>query len=81
MDSAPWCFGVCMHQIDRASNHRCAGASFILGERLGIVVRLDQQEALDQQVLQVVDGESMSEDPVGTPSLARQEVDQPKPVA
>jgi hypothetical protein len=48
------CIKVCVHQIDRASDHRCACASFILGERLGIVVRLYEQQALDQQVLQIV---------------------------
>jgi hypothetical protein len=70
-----------VHQIDRASGHRCACASFILGERLGKFVRLYEQQALDQQVLQIVDGESMSPDPVGLPGLARQEADQPNPVA
>jgi hypothetical protein len=70
-----------MHQIDRTSDHRCACRRFIVGERLGIVVRVYEQQALNQQVLHIVDGESMSEDSVGSPSLAREEVDQTEPVA
>jgi hypothetical protein len=73
--SAPWCFRVRVHQIDRPLRDSWARRDFAFSQSLGVIVGLYLQQALDQQMLQVPHGELVVEKPTGLPDLTCQEPD------
>lgn len=58
-----------MHQVDGSFHGGFAGRALLGGQLFGVIVRLDQQQALNQLTLQIVDGKAMSEKAVGPPCL------------
>jgi hypothetical protein len=52
---------VTAHQVDSPPHHRFGRRPAVIAECGGVVVRLGEQQTLDEQLLQIRDGKSMPE--------------------